>query len=59
MKLTLEISMENAAFDDSPLAEAARILREAAGMLDTGADNGKLRDVNGNTVGFFEVDRSE
>ena len=55
MKLTLEFSMENAAFDDNPLEEAARIIREAAGMLDSGADNGKLRDVNGNAVGFFEI----
>ena len=59
MRLTLEFSMDNAAFDDNPLVEAARILREAAGMLDTGTDNGKLRDVNGNTVGRFEVERGE
>ena len=59
MKLTLEFEMDNAAFDDNPLTEAARILREAAGMLDTGTDNGKLRDVNENTVGRFEVERGE
>lgn len=60
MKLTLEIKMDNAAFDDSPGAEAARILRYAADMVDL-QEGGLgvreiLRDINGNRVGDFTIE---
>ena len=70
MTLTIMIEMDNAAFchpdsaDDDTFAramEAARILKDFGahlasrlGTLDSG-DSGKLRDVNGNTVGRWEV----
>lgn len=53
----VEINMENAAFDDEPMTEVARILRDLATKCETGAcrDNGDLRDINGNTVGVYNV----
>ena len=47
----LHISTVNAAFDDSPMLEIARILREVAAQLQEGDDYRALRDSNGNTVG--------
>ena len=49
--VTLSIATDNAAFEDDPRAEVARILREAATkVLDT-PHGFALRDLNGNTVG--------
>jgi hypothetical protein len=63
MKLMIEIRMENAAFEDEPATEAARILRQlardiaedGAGAFDPGP-GAKLRDSNGNTVGWARVE---
>ena len=55
MKFTCEIDMDNAAFDDCPATEAARILRNVARMVEEGRGNAKLLDTNGNTVGKFAV----
>ena len=52
-ELTLET--DNAAFDE-PAPEIARLLREAATMVERGALAHTLRDVNGNTVGRFHYD---
>ena len=59
MKLTLTISMDNAAFEERPGQEAARILRIAARKVE-GADPGdadsfSLLDINGNKVGNVTV----
>lgn len=54
----LTIKTDNAAFDDSMLwLELARILRDIAMQLENQRDEGKCRDINGNTVGWFEVAR--
>jgi len=61
MKFKLEIDMENAAFEDCNGDEVARILRNLAMFVacnvldDRRANNGKLKDSNGNTVGFWKV----
>lgn len=52
----LEIETGNAAFDDTPASELARILRDLAGELECEGiprrgDSFTLRDVNGNRVG--------
>lgn len=50
------ISTDNAAFEDSPASEVARILRELAERFeDDGIPPARLRDVNGNTCGTVEV----
>ena len=52
---TVKISTDNAAFDDEPGYEVARILREHAALLESHGpgDIGTvaLRDINGNRVG--------
>ena len=66
MQLVLEIGLENAAFeveggfgDQVSGREVARILRRLAGRLDVlplvEGDGDGLRDINGNTVGLWEV----
>ena len=61
MKLTLSIDMDNAAFDDSPGAEASRILHRLADKVgpmeasDALGTTWPLMDINGNKVGRAEV----
>lgn len=58
MKLKLEITMDNAAFEDGEgHDEAARILREAADKIEAGAWAFPLLDCNGNKVGKVETKR--
>ena len=57
-KLTMEINMDNAAFEDCNGTEVARMLRDMAQTMD-GCDllreHGLLFDINGNKVGFWKV----
>ena len=55
MRFKLEISCDNAAFDEEPSIELARILHLAANQLEEGTTDDNLRDSNGNTVGHFEL----
>lgn len=66
MKLTIEIDMENDAFQPDPGPEIARVLRWVTGSLtdpdgswglmpDRVGEQLRLRDHNGNTVGHFSV----
>ena len=58
--LTIEIETGNAAFaDGNEAAELARILREAARKIENGHTEFKLRDYNGNRVGYCEYEPSE
>jgi hypothetical protein len=54
----LEFATDNAAFQDGArIDEAARILREIADKMESKAQlgGGRVRDVNGNTVGHWEM----
>jgi hypothetical protein len=60
MKLTIEINMDNAAFEPNNGTEAARVLRELADVIDDKSvsqsfEMQALRDVNGNRVGEAKV----
>lgn len=63
MKLKIELTMDNAAFDGNAGHEAGRILRELGTDLSRiagGEDMApffpmKLRDLNGNTVGLVTL----
>lgn len=57
MMFSLSFETSNAAFDDMPEREAARILRALADGIENGALDGKLRDTLGNTVGEFHFNR--
>jgi len=56
---TIKIETDNAAFEGSGCGrELSRILARLAAEIkdaDTRADSGKLRDINGNTVGSWEL----
>ena len=60
MDAVIKINCDNAAFEDDPTSEVARILRDIADRVhgDTGFSPGRdytLRDANGNEVGFCTV----
>lgn len=66
MKLTIEIAMDNAAFEDQPLHEVDRILASVYAKLSASlervkcgsdSDEEKLLDINGNTVGFMKLEK--
>lgn len=50
---TLTVVTDNAAFDDSPTGELARLLRLTAGRVEDGELHGNLLDISGNRVGEF------
>ena len=45
----------NAAFEEDPEQELARVLRKLADDIEGGKREGRLMDVNGNSVGDFEL----
>jgi hypothetical protein len=50
--LTIQIALDNAAFEDDPGVEVARILRQIADKCEGGEVwSGPIRDINGNLVG--------
>ena len=58
---TIEIELENAAFEGDPATELVRILKELAKNIENGRvsvsiGSTKIRDVNGNTVGKMTVE---
>ena len=46
------IACENAAFDDDAVEEVARILYDIADKIGENS-SGRVRDINGNDVGFW------
>ena len=60
-RLTITIETGNAAFEDCPATELARILRDYAARLEQGAigRDFPLRDINGNRVGAATIARAK
>lgn len=57
MRFIMEpMACDNAAFDDAPASEIARILRHAAKAIERGYERGRCVDANGNTVGSWRVE---
>lgn len=56
-RITIEIETVNAAFDDEPASEIARILRQLADRFEQcGLPLSKLYDVNGNACGRVNIE---
>jgi len=58
MQLILTMDMDNAAFENAPATEAARILRKLAGQIERAEDDGgdfALMDGNGLKVGTASI----
>ena len=47
------IRTDNAAFDEDPNAETARILRKIADKIENGEEPVSILDINGNRVGTY------
>lgn len=57
MKLTIEINGDSAAFLLPYSQEFTRILLGLAEQIaELPCESGKLKDINGNTVGFYKMD---
>lgn len=56
-RITITIETGNAAFEDEPATEIARILRDIAARFEAGSAFGgvQVRDINGNTCGGIEI----
>lgn len=69
MKLTIEIEMSNAAFQENPTLELSRTMDTVAGKVSRQLQredgcicvaleiDDKLKDINGNTVGFVKLEK--
>lgn len=62
MRFVVTFEMDNAAFEPPNAGETSRVLRVIADQVDQAADigpedGGDVRDVNGNTVGYWTVRR--
>lgn len=61
MKFSLDIRCDNAAFDDAPGAEIAKLLRDVAerfdGVRNLPEQSALLRDANGNRVGAWKLSK--
>ena len=64
MKFTASFDMDNAAFEDMPAHETARILRNLANRIESDAINGTslavyaIRDINGNCIGQAKTEEA-
>tara|TARA_R110002020_G_scaffold59703_1_gene162635 strand:- start:1521 stop:1703 length:183 start_codon:yes stop_codon:yes gene_type:complete len=56
--IRLLIDTQNAAFEDYPNGEVARILRELSERIEEGLFPEKLIDINGNTVGYVHIEEA-
>lgn len=54
--LKIEMETGNAAFADSKMWEAARLLRIIASKIEKGYTDGPIIDINGNTVGTWTLE---
>jgi hypothetical protein len=55
-RITIELETGNAAFDDSPTGEIARILRAMADRIEEVGMLPVPRDINGNVVGSVTIE---
>lgn len=54
--IVIRMATRNAAFEEGAETEVARILKELAHRIENGARPEKLRDFNGNVIGFVEYE---
>ncbi|UGY13757.1 hypothetical protein HAP48_0035075 [Bradyrhizobium septentrionale] len=59
MRFQLEFDTDNAAFDELPATEIARILRKVADVVVHNGDfDGLVVDMNGNVVGRYSLTKA-
>jgi len=52
----LKFKTNNATFEDYVEQEVSRILKEIANKIENGSTGGKVKDINGNTIGEWDLD---
>ena len=55
MEFTMRIDMRNEAFREAEIPELARLIYAVGDQLADGITAGTCTDINGNTVGGFEI----
>lgn len=61
-QFAIQFDTDSAAFDDAPEVETARILRDIASRIESGAidsDGAVVHDINGNNIGQVMLDEGE
>ena len=58
MKITIELDTDNASMETESeyQSEVTRILKNITSKITNGLDYCKIRDLNGNTIGFYQVE---
>lgn len=58
MKITIELATDNASFETESdyQFEVTRILKAITSKIANGLEYCKIRDLNGNTIGFYQVE---
>ena len=59
MKFKIEFDMNNAAFDDYPESEIYSILDNVKTKVIDGFVHGRVRDANGNTIGYWTIETED
>ena len=54
-KIEIEYNIDNAAFNETPLPETRRIFADICDMIANGHGEGRIKDINGNTVGSWKI----
>lgn len=55
MEFRLKINMDNAAFENCPELALQDMLEKVGQRIEGGITKGNIADLNGNTVGSFEI----
>lgn len=58
-KLEIDATDNDAFADGNRATEIVRILRRVAKLIEAGRTEGKIQDVNGNTVGSFYLEEED
>jgi len=53
--MKIEFSTDNAAFDEEPQEEMGDIIHNISKKVREGIVEGSIKDINGNTIGHWEV----
>lgn len=59
MELELRINMDNAAFNERIVPETKRLFEDVLAQIGSGHLEGRIMDVNGNSVGNWIISGSE
>lgn len=59
MKFTLNVESDNAALVEGGREELARMLGDVSADITSGMASGYLRDYNGNSVGYWELETDD